>query len=341
MKRSSTIIGTCFLLVAIAVAQDKPKVEATDVQTWERALDLGEAFDEVAQFNWTNTWGCPRAKEMLSTFNDQCRQVQWVGGPHLADYVLVFDKQNENEVAVFTAETRDLVVRKSAPSLNESIQQACDAIAVDWASNRDTNRASTTVKDSGPKAENAKAIGSVTGVVVDENGHPMSGAIAYLRRMGVRSAEPAPHTGSNGRFSASDLEWGTYYVVAENQAAGYTDEPNNWSVFQLSPEHPQATLTVQSGKKAGILLLTAVDATSGQPVKDARVQTSCECPSQTRNTATGKILLPPDREMTLRVSAPGYEEWRYTTGTGRFRLEPEQQLTLEVPLKRLSGSPAK
>ena len=74
---------------------------------------------------------------------------------------------------------------------------------------------------------------------------------------------------------------------------------------------------------------------SGQPVEQAFVQVSADCPPETRQEAAGKSFpIPSDREYKLEVRAPGFESWHYTTDTGYVRLEPEQELRLEVQLKR-------
>jgi hypothetical protein len=336
MKKLSTILGICLLLEAVSIADDKPKVIVTDAHSWERAPNLGEAFDELARFNWVKTWGCPRSEEILSTFREQCRRVLGVGDLQDADYVLVFDNHDSNEVTGFAATTRDLVMSKSGSSLSESVQQACDGIAEHWAANGNTMRAGLGAKGTSRESANANptATGSLTGVVVDENGHPMSGAVAYVERVGARFGMQPQYTGSDGRFSESNLEWGTYFVDAEKPAAGYTTDHYHSSVLELSPENPNATVIVGLGIKAGVLLLSATDAVSGQPVEHASVQVSSQCPPETRATSAGRVLLPPDREYTLVVSAPGYESWHYTTDTGHIRLESEQELRLEAPLKR-------
>ena len=331
------VIGSCLLLAVVAIANDKPKVVVSDAHSWERAPDLGQAFDEVARFNWIKTWGCRRAYEIHSTLREQCRQVLEVGNLEGADYVLVFDNHTSNEVAGFAATTRNLVVRESALSLTESIQKACDGIAEHWALNDDQMRAGIAADETRQKGGKVRPtpIGSVTGVVVDENGRPMSDAIAYLERLGAKSETRPLHTGSDGRFFGSNLEWGTYFVFAEKRSSGYTTDHYKSSVLELSSKNPHAAVTVGLGARAGIILLSAIDAVSGQPVEQAFVQVSADCPPETRQEAAGKsFLIPSDREYKLEVRAPGFESWHYTTDTGYVRLEPEQELRLEVQLKR-------
>jgi hypothetical protein len=126
------------------------------------------------------------------------------------------------------------------------------------------------------------------------------------------------------------------FYFAERQTAGYTADHYNSSILQLGSENPHAAVTEALGAKAGILLLSAIDAVSGQPVEQAFVQVSSECPPETIKTAAGKkFLIPSGREYKLEVRAPGYESWHYTTDTGYLRLEPEQEMKRKIPLKRI------
>jgi hypothetical protein len=332
------VIGSYLLFAYVAIADDKPKVIVTDAHSWESAPDLGGGFDEVARFNWVKTQGRPRAYEIHSTLREQCREVLEVGSLEMADYVLVFDNHNSNEVAGYAATTRNMIGRESGSSLTESIRKACDGISGHWALNRDLMHTGISAEKTTQKGGEISAIltGSVTGVVVDENGRPMSDATAYLESPLPKSATRPLHTGSDGRFFESNLAYGTYFLFAERQTAGYTADHYNSSILQLGSENPHAAVTVALGAKAGILLLSAIDAVSGQPVEQAFVQVSSECPPETIKTAAGKkFLIPSGREYKLEVRAPGYESWHYTTDTGYLRLEPEQEMKRKIPLKRI------
>jgi hypothetical protein len=97
-------------------------------------------------------------------------------------------------------------------------------------------------------------------------------------------------------------------------------------------------VTVGVGEK--VLLLSTFDSESGQPVEHPGVGWSSDCPPQTTGTHVwGRVLILPNIDYTLVVSAPGYKKWHYTTGTGRIRLEPGQEMKLDVPLQREQQKP--
>jgi hypothetical protein len=98
VKKFSTIIGICLLPVAVAIAADKPRVVVSDVQTWNRSSEVSTvAFEWLLRRHWFKTWGCERAKEMISALGSECAQVQWVTDLQNADYALVFDDREDNK----------------------------------------------------------------------------------------------------------------------------------------------------------------------------------------------------------------------------------------------------
>jgi hypothetical protein len=112
------------------------------------------------------------------------------------------------------ATTRNMIGRESGSSLTESIRKACDGISGHWALNRDLMHTGISAEKTTQKGGEISAIltGSVTGVVVDENGRPMSDATAYLESPLPKSATRPLHTGSDGRFFESNLAYGTYFL---------------------------------------------------------------------------------------------------------------------------------
>jgi hypothetical protein len=122
------------------------------------------------------------------------------------------------KVEALTAAEHELIVKKSAPMLSESMRQACSAIADHWASNGNSIRAGVAAKLARRRTANdeAAATGSVTGVVVDEKNRPVNGALVYIDRVAIGSVVRPQRTDSYGRFSESGLEWGIYLVFAES-----------------------------------------------------------------------------------------------------------------------------
>jgi PEGA domain len=118
-------------------ADDKPRVFITDSQSWEmsgRSGGAGGAFAAEAHGG-----ARPQTAEIVKTFGERCPQVITNNLQEKADYIVVLDHEggkgilrHKNKVAVFTRITGDSVVSKSTLSLGGSVQDACEAIKMDW-----------------------------------------------------------------------------------------------------------------------------------------------------------------------------------------------------------------
>jgi len=81
----------------------------------------------------------PQTAEIVKTFGERCQQVLVNNKVEKADYVVVLDHEGgkgylrkRNKIAVFNKEG-DAIVSRSTRSLGNSVQDACGAIATDWA----------------------------------------------------------------------------------------------------------------------------------------------------------------------------------------------------------------
>jgi len=84
----------------------------------------------------------PQTAEIIKTFGERCPQVVTNNIQQKADYIVLLDHEggksfvrHKNKVAVFARVSGDSVVSKSTVSLGGSVQEACEAIVKDWATN--------------------------------------------------------------------------------------------------------------------------------------------------------------------------------------------------------------
>jgi hypothetical protein len=106
----------------------------------------------------------------------------------------------------------------------------------------------------------------------------------------------------------------------------------------ISPEHPKAELNLQLPPKAGFLHihLTNEDEWRCDSIADDRGNAT-RGPKQTPvwESCDSKrpILLPPDMDLLVHVTSPGFIEWAESAGMGRLiRLSSGEHLELDVHL---------
>ena len=72
----------------------------------------------------------------------------------------------------------------------------------------------------------AQVQGTITGVVLDEAGKPVAGAKVHTAEKDVLVAHQLVRyyeTDDGGHFRISHVPWGTYFVMAGKEGAGYPD----------------------------------------------------------------------------------------------------------------------
>ena len=187
----------------------------------------------------------------------------------------------------------------------------------------------------------AQEKGLIRGMVVDEEGVPVSGAKVHaeptVRRAGslfMRFVE----TDAAGRYVIDRLDWGTYRVFAMKEESGY---PNMyWSLYSkdalptatVGPSTPVADFKIQMGPKAGILSGSVTNALTGSPVNAGFKLIGVASPNQWISTSVPPdygVLLPADTDILLEVSAPGYQTWYYGGAS---------DISKRSPLRLASGS---
>src|SRR5260370_27113268 len=116
--------------------------------------------------------------------------------------------------------------------------------------------------------------GVIQGVVLGEGARPVRGAKVHAELKGVPMAKKIRYveTDANGFFLIDQLEFGTYYVSAENEEEEYGD--SGFSFFndqpvpmaQISAQHRIADVVGNPGRKAGMLTGTITYAATGKTI---------------------------------------------------------------------------
>ncbi len=188
----------------------------------------------------------------------------------------------------------------------------------------------------------------IYGVVTRQDGSPASHLGLTASPLGVPIGAVLPHTRTNdtGQYRFENLPWwGRYTVYADDQDAGYSSFSTGPSgdahprEVEISPEHRQAELNLTLPPKAGFLEIHLTNAKTGavipamriavmRPGKPDRLLFAAGCSSK------GVILMPPNKDVLLHVTADGFREWNESIGRGKpLRLASGTRLRLAVQLE--------
>jgi hypothetical protein len=191
--------------------------------------------------------------------------------------------------------------------------------------------------------------GKIEGVVRNEQGIAVAGATVKAQPEGVvlSSAVPQIETDAGGRFEMDHLPSGTYKIFAMKESAGYPDTSfafysnQRFPKLVLRSDAQPAEIVLRIGPPGGIMTGIVSDAVTGRPVaasfilrrvSDSRLWISMAQRSDYR------VLLPPDVEVAVEVSADGYSAWHYGDSVDRMhrrpiRLRPGEEKKLNVSLQ--------
>lgn len=131
---------------------ERPRVFISDSQSWSVAAASGGSH---GSFGGSMAGGArPQTAEIIKTFGQRCPELLINNIQTKADYIVLLDHEggkgalrHKNKVAVFARVSGDAVVSKSTLSLGGSVQDACEAIDKDWATNGPTIRAASISAD--------------------------------------------------------------------------------------------------------------------------------------------------------------------------------------------------
>lgn len=196
----------------------------------------------------------------------------------------------------------------------------------------------------------AQNTGTVTGVVVDDRGKPVTQAEVHIAEkkpfVGHRLVE-MHDTDDQGRFVIKEVPFGTYVIMAGKEEAGYPDSRlafySNLSVptVTLSPSVPTASVTVALGPKAGVLAVSTADAANGKKIELASVTLRRVANPNffiTTSAFKQQIPVPSLVDVSLEVSAPGYTSYycpdpANSARSAPIHLKPGEELKLDIRLQ--------
>jgi hypothetical protein len=185
--------------------------------------------------------------------------------------------------------------------------------------------------------------GTISGIVVDMEGNPVSQADVSVRRRNAMTGPDIPaQADKQGRFTVTGLEAETYKISASKEEDGYPEASTASFYAGMKAIIQQITLNenevssgnvIRVGPKALKLFGHVVDAVTKKPVDGGRITLRrVDDPAaflQTGLHRSFKILVP-QVAITLEVSAPGYEK----KDLGTMTLKAGQINRLEVMLRK-------
>jgi hypothetical protein len=196
----------------------------------------------------------------------------------------------------------------------------------------------------------AQITGVIQGIVRDGSDVPVVHATVYARPQGIfvfRAIEPHTETDREGRYRL-EVPFGQYSLAAGNPDEGYPDALYYTFYYghkrrhnvALSAKNSKATVNLRLAKKAGILVGTVTDASTGKPV-NANVEFRWISDPTIAISGSGlanfqfRILIPSDTPLSMVISQSGYENWVYRNITHRLPLVlgPGESMNLDIRLK--------
>lgn len=166
--------------------------------------------------------------------------------------------------------------------------------------------------------------GVIQGTVTYEDGRPVKEATVYAHTLDRAMAAIVPHatTNESGHFVISHLWLGKYAVGGEKLDEGYANMTNQFysdgkfATAVLTSRNPAASVTIQLGPKAGILVGTVVDAVTNAPlnpcVEFKRGKNFSNFLSGTGLVnAKYRVLVPSSTDVLMKVWYGGHKFWYY------------------------------
>jgi hypothetical protein len=184
--------------------------------------------------------------------------------------------------------------------------------------------------------------GEIRGIVVDENGHPMSQVKVNARPLsGPEEASLVRYveTDSDGRFLIDRLDWGKYAVFAMKEESGYPNlglslySNDVFPTVTIGPQSAVAELRIQLGPKAGIVAGSVINAENGGPLNTRFEIVRAAFPGKWLYTSAPpeyRILIPSGTDVLLRVTAPGFRDW---SPPRPLNLLPGAEVRLDIALE--------
>jgi hypothetical protein len=195
-----------------------------------------------------------------------------------------------------------------------------------------------------------EARGMIAGTVLDANGQVAESARVCLavsygdRNSGITTESSCPISADKyGQFQFEHLKIGSYTVFAGDAADLSGVDAEQGPKVTLTADTPYAHVTLHL-KTGGILLGSVINASSGKPVRQFRVQYQ----ELNREGSGGayardghfRMVVPPTSDLVVIVTAQGYKGWVYTDSDDQsrpvLRVAAGEQKELDIELQPLT-----
>jgi len=195
-----------------------------------------------------------------------------------------------------------------------------------------------------------KGKGSISGTILDEKGMPLVGAMVRADLIDSRPMGKALNlveTDANGHFLFSLIELTSYKIFAMKESAGY---PNTAAAFYshqvfltvtLTESMPTADITLKLGPPAAMVTGIVTNAITAAPLDVSVLLRRVSDPDEwisIGQRAAYRVLVPPDADVFVEVSAPGYKTWYYGGPSDSLkrppiRLDSGKEMKLDIKLE--------
>ena len=192
---------------------------------------------------------------------------------------------------------------------------------------------------------------TITGQVLDSDGHPVSGATISFFPLDVAISGPLPKgpiTDQNGRYRLKLPAFhGRTRLCAVKESAGYPDTQGllfvsgkeNMPEVSLVPGGYIENIDIHLPPPDGILEGFIVDGKTGIPVTNARITLRRKDPQSMYSTSVsndGRFTFAlPEAPIEVTVDAPGYVPWVYRealNGTDNLILASSESRRIEIKM---------
>jgi len=193
--------------------------------------------------------------------------------------------------------------------------------------------------------------GVIDGTVRYEDGNPVNGATVYAQPMDRMMHAIVPHaeTDETGHFAIRHLDLGKYAVAGEKQDEDYPNmsmqfyDEGKAKTVTLTPRHFAASVSIQLGPKAGVLLGTVADAITGALLNPCAEFRRARGPDNYLSgtglvKAKYRVLVPSNTDVLMKVWYEGYKPWYYPGTIDKaqsqpLNLKPGEETNMEIRLE--------
>lgn len=195
----------------------------------------------------------------------------------------------------------------------------------------------------------AQEPGSVQGAVLDEEGKSVVAAHVQVEPLGKVLSSPVRETETDktGHFLIDNLQLGSYKTFAMKESAGYPDTAfafysnQVFSTVTLTTNAPKVDLMLKIGPPSGVVNGLVTNAITQELVSASfllRRASDFENWISLSQRPQYRVLLPPNTDVLLEVSAAGYKTLYYggpsdPLGRPAIRLNSGQEMKLDIQLQ--------